>query len=65
MARLEMKATELTNTDVNFVSLVKRGANRIPFRITKGDEDMDLYAIGRRIFQKSDPVPTVVAVLAQ
>ena len=65
MARIEMNATELTNTDVNFVSLVKRGANRIPFRIVKGDTDMDLYAIGRRIFQKSEPVPTVVAVISQ
>ena len=38
MAKVVLKATELTNTDVDFVALVKRGANRIPFRITKGDD---------------------------
>ena len=66
MSRLEIKANELTDTDVSFVSLVKRGANRLPFRITKGDTEMlDLYAVGRRMFQKSDPVPTVVAVVTQ
>jgi hypothetical protein len=66
MSRLEFKATELTNTDVNFVSLVKRGANRLPFRITKGEGEMlDLYAIGRKMFQKADAVPTVVAIVTQ
>ena len=56
MSRLEFKATELTDTDVDFVSLVKRGANRLPFRITKGDDEMiDLYAIGRKMFQKAEP----------
>jgi hypothetical protein len=56
MSRLEIKANELTDTDVSFVSLVKRGANRLPFRITKGDTEMlDLYAVGRRMFQKSEP----------
>jgi hypothetical protein len=66
MSRLEFKATELTNTDVNFVSLVKRGANRLPFRITKGEGEMlDLYAIGRKMFQKADAAPTVVAIVTQ
>jgi hypothetical protein len=66
MSRLEFKANELTDTDVSFVSLVKRGANRLPFRITKGDGDMlDLYAIGRKMFQKGDAVPTVVAIVTQ
>ena len=31
MRKLQLKATELVDTDVNFVSLVTRGANRIPF----------------------------------
>lgn len=61
-----MKATELKGTDVNFVSLVKRGANRIPFRITKGDEPMlDLHKIGRSLFKKADPKPEVVAAIMQ
>ena len=61
MAKVVLKATELTNTDVDFVALVKRGANRIPFRITKGDDAvLDLDKIGRRLFQKADPVPAIV-----
>ena len=66
MSRIEMNATELTDTDVNFVSLVKRGANRIPFRILKGDDDMlDLSQFGRRLFQKAEAVPTVIAIITQ
>jgi hypothetical protein len=66
MPKLEMKATELQETDVNFVSLVKRGANRIPFRITKGDEPMDLYKIGRMLLNKGEPeMPEVVAAIVQ
>src|SRR5271166_6034261 len=66
MARLEIPATELTNTDVDFVALVKRGANRIPFRITKGDDAvLDLYALGRKIFQKADLTTAIVAIVTQ
>lgn len=64
MPRLQLKATELVGTDVNFVSLVKRGANRIPFRITKEDEPMlDLGKIGRSFFKKSEPQPQIVAAI--
>ncbi|MEY9560464.1 hypothetical protein [Sinorhizobium fredii] len=64
MPKLSIKATELVDTDVNFVSLVKRGANRIPFRITKEDEPMlDLHKIGRRLFKQADPQPEVVAAI--
>ena len=67
MPRFDLKATELTDTDVNFVALVKRGANRIPFRITKKDDEpmLDLYKIGRQMFQKADRAPKVVAIVAR
>ena len=66
MRKLQLKATELVDTDVNFVSLVERGANRIPFRITKEDEQMlDLHKIGRSLFRKAEPKPEIVAVIAQ
>ena len=60
-------ATELTNTDVDFVALVKRGANRRPFKITKGDDEVgiDLYKIGRTILGKSEASPRVVAIIAK
>lgn len=66
MSLLRISATELTNTDVDFVALVKRGANRLPFRITKGDDEMiDLNAIGRRFLKKADAAPSVVAIIAR
>lgn len=65
MPQVTFDATELQGPKVDFVSLVKRGANRIPFRITKEDEPMlDLGSLRRRIFNKADPVPEIVAVVA-
>ena len=66
MPKLQVKANELVNTDASFVSLVKRGANRIPFRITKEEEPMlDLHKIGRNLFKKADPKPEIVAAIIQ
>ena len=64
MPKLQIKATELQGTSVDFVSLVKRGANRIPFRVTKEDNQMlDLYKLGRTIFSKADAKPEIVAAI--
>lgn len=64
MSKKQLSATELVNTDVQFVSLVKRGANRIPFRITKEDDNMiDLHKIGRNLFKIADPKPAIVGAL--
>lgn len=56
-----MKARELMNVDVKFLSLVKKGANRVPFRITKAEGDMihlgSIFGI-----KKKEVVPTVVAI---
>lgn len=66
MPKLQIKANELVGTDASFVSLVKRGANRIPFRITKEEEPMlDLHKIGRGLFKKADPKPEIVAAIIQ
>jgi hypothetical protein len=66
MPKMLIKATELTDTNVDYVSMVKHAANRLPFRITKKeDEVMDLYALGRRLFQKAEPVASVVAIVTQ
>ena len=35
MANVEVKATRLSNPQVEWVSLVERGANRAPFKIIK------------------------------
>ena len=65
MPKLQIEATALKHTDVNFVSLVKHGANRIPFRILKEDTEamLDLGKISRTLFRKADAAPAVVAVL--
>jgi hypothetical protein len=65
--KLQVKANELVDVDAGFVSLVKRGANRIPFRITKEDTEsmLDLHKIGRRLFAKTEATPAIVAALVQ
>jgi len=62
--RVVFEANRLTNVDVNFVALVKRGANRIPFRIMKqeGEEMIDLGKLGRTLFRKAE-APAIAAVL--
>jgi len=66
MSKQQLNATELVNTEVNFVSLVKRGANRIPFRITKEDQNMiDLHKIGRAIFKMAEPKLDVIGAIVQ
>ena len=39
MAKMRIEASELQDTNINFVSLVKRGANQTSFKIVKGDGD--------------------------
>lgn len=64
----KVKANELTDASVAFISLVDRGANREPFRIIKraGDEtDMiDLSNGLRGLFQKSEARKPAVALVA-
>jgi hypothetical protein len=64
--KLQLSARELSATDVDYVSLVKRGANRLPFRIVKEDTD-DMLDLARltRVFRKADPVPAVVAAVVR
>lgn len=57
-----IQARELSEMDVNIISLVKRGANRIPFRIVKsdGESTMNLTKI---FFAKAPAIPAVVALV--
>ena len=63
MPKVSIKATELSNTDVDFIALVKRGANRIPFRLTKSEDEpmLDLFSTGKRLLMKGD-TPRVLGV---
>jgi hypothetical protein len=49
-----IRAHALSDVDVRFVSLVRRGANRIPFRFTKKDESPVEFF---KFFHKSDTAP--------
>jgi hypothetical protein len=60
------KRRELKDVDVSFVSLVKRGANRAPFKIMKhdtGDKPMGID-LAKFLFSKSAKAPLVAAVAA-
>lgn len=63
MPKLLVKATELQGTNVERVSMVNKAANRLPFRLTKSeDEEMfDLAKVGR--FLKADKKPGVLAAV--
>jgi len=55
------EANELSDVDVGWVSIVKRGANRIPIRIMKSEDDMLSLNLSN-LFSKADGLPGVVAV---
>jgi hypothetical protein len=68
MPKFQIEANEILDPNVNLVSLVKRGANRLPFRITKSEDNndmIDLAKLGQQMFRKGDTVtgPTIAAVL--
>lgn len=58
--RREVKINELSDVDVRFVSLVKRGANRIPFRLTKEDTTkmLDFVKLFRKSDEEAKPAPS-------
>jgi uncharacterized protein YoxC len=63
--KIKAKLRQLTDADVRYISLVERGANRIPFRIVKTDSKensmgIDLSKLGLRV-AKSEPPKAAVA----
>ncbi len=65
--KVTIQAQELTEMDVERISLVKRGANRVPFRIIKsqGDNSMSQFTLSlTKLFQKdaASVEPTLVAI---
>lgn len=69
MAKREIKVTakQLENVDVEYLSLVDRGANRIPFRFMKSDGDSKMSIDLGSIFgiKKAEKVPTIIGVAIQ
>lgn len=62
--KVTVQARELSEMDINRISLVKRGANRVPFRIVKSDGESTMLDISKIFFAKKEaPItPAVVAV---
>ena len=58
MGTMRVEANELHGTDVNIVSLVKRAATRLPFRITK--EDSAMLDISKMFLRKGENVAGVL-----
>lgn len=65
MSKVTIDAAEIVDARTDIISLVKRGANRLPFRVIKSEEEdmLDLFKAGRIIFGKSEKKPEVVAVM--
>lgn len=57
MAKVIVEATKLADATVNYISLVKRGANRIPFRIIKSDKQENGMIDLGKIFKTADGAP--------
>jgi len=61
-----IQARELSDMDVNIISLVKRGANRIPFRIVKSDGESTMNISNLFVWkQEPQPAALVAVVLAK
>ena len=60
----KIKASELMAAEANFVSLVPKGANRIPFRITKGDRMINLSNIGQLLAKSAGLTAAAPTILA-
>ena len=60
--KIKTVARELKNADVRFISLVAKGANRIPFRIIKSAKDenqmLDLSKLGHVLKNEQAPTKT-------
>lgn len=69
MAGKKLEVTEMRDAKVDYISLVKRGANRIPFRVIKSAEKesvmLDLNNLGQSIGRalKGDRLPTGPQIL--
>lgn len=64
MTKVTVTANELTDVEVGAISLVKRGANQIPFRLIKSDRSGDSDMINLSSVFKRAPAPVVMTAVA-
>lgn len=60
MPKIKMPVIKLANADIQYISLVPRGATRIPFRIIKRENPAMINLDLSRIFKGGDTQPEVV-----
>lgn len=67
--KLKVKLREMKDAEAHYISLVQRGANRIPFRIVKMEQEnsmIDLNSIGRVLKREAAArVPEVTAIVVE
>lgn len=64
--KVKVKANKLDNVDVEYISLVPRGANRMPFRLLKSEDPENSPMINLANLFKNDPlVPRFGGVLVK
>lgn len=69
MPKITFKATKMSEAKAEFISLVERGANRIPFKIIKQEKDMkgmaglDLARIFKGDASKKSPAVVAIAAM--
>jgi len=62
--KVVIKAREVTDVEVDFLSLVKRGANRIPYRLVKSEDNDMAIDLSKIFFRKSEPKTPVIGAVA-
>ena len=70
MAKLKIKAREMTDAEVEYISLVNRGANRTPFKVVKAHDQNhkgggSMIDLAKKILgakEKAPQAPEIVAV---
>lgn len=63
--KIKMQGSELKKVDIEYLSLVKRGANRSPFKVVKSEDQPGLVNSISKFFQMSEPTPQVVAIFVE
>jgi|GEM_PF-7099109 len=67
MPKTIIEANEIVKPKLNFVSLVHRGANQIPIRIMKKEDEpmIDVHARFRAMFKKAEKAPEVIGIVVK
>lgn len=64
MPKIAIEANELSQVQVSHISLVKRGANKVPFRMLKSDGGTEMIQFDmKRVFKSQPKTPMVAAIL--